>query len=305
MRFNKVISVAIFFLIWVSSGYAQELNMNVIVVAPNNLTGTDKDMFPKMEAAIKELVNNTKWSNDVFEINERINCKIQMNVRTDNGNNNFVCDLIIEASRPIFGSSTETTLFSISEKDVPIIFDPTRALENNKDAYTDNLSSLITFYAYFILALDYDSFSLDGGDNFILILQNMVNSLPGQAKSFDDSWSSGSKKKNSRYFLLENLNHVRMKSYRRAIYEYHRLCMDMFSKSIETPRSDMVNAIELIASTDQAYPNTFLLQSFIAAKRGEIIQIFKQGTPSEKSRVIIAMSNIDPSNSSLYNSIKS
>lgn len=279
--------------------------MNVIVVAPNTITGTDKEMFPKMEAAIEELANNTKWSTDPFEVNERINCKFQLNVRTDNGNNNFVCDLIVEASRPVFGSNIETTLFSISEKSIPIIYDPTRQLENNKDAYTDNLSSLITFYAYFILAMDYDSFSLDGGDNFIAILQNMLNSLPGQATSFDDSWSSSTNKKNSRFFLVDNLNHVRMKPYRRAMYEYHRLCMDMFSKSIEGPRADMVNAIEAIAATDQAFPNTFLLQAFIAAKRAEIIQIFKLGTPSEKTRVITAMGNIDPSNSSLYNTIKS
>ncbi|MCC6816916.1 MAG: DUF4835 family protein [Saprospiraceae bacterium] len=279
--------------------------MTVLVIAPNNLTGTDKAMFPKMELAIKELANSTKWTNDNFELNERIKCKFQLTVRNDNGNNSFDCDLIVEASRPIYGSNLESTLFSISEKNIPIIYDPTRALENNKDIYTDNLSALVTFYAYFILALDYDSFSLDGGDPYIAILQNMVNSMSGQGKSFDDSWSSSSKKKNSRYFLLENLNHVRLKPYRRAMYEYHRLCMDMFTKNVESSRADMVNAIESISNTDQSYPNSFLLQSFIAAKRAEIIEIYKQGTALEKTRVITAMSSIDPSNTSLYNSIKS
>lgn len=293
------------FLIVLGKGFAQELDMTVIVIAPNNLTGTDKSMFPKMENAIKELVNNQKWTGDAFEATERIKCKFQLNVKSDLGNNSFSCDLLVEASRPVFGASYETKLFSISEKEIPIIYDPTKQLENCKDNYTDNLSALVTFYAYFILAMDYDSFGLDGGDTYISILQNMVNSIPGQGRAFDESWSSGSKKKNSRYFLLDNLNHVRMKPFRRAMYEYHRICMDGFSKNIESSRAEMVNSIEAIANTDQTFPNTFLLQSFIAAKRIEIIEIYKQGTSSEKNRIITAMSSIDPANSSLYNSIKS
>ncbi|NOT37935.1 MAG: DUF4835 family protein [Saprospiraceae bacterium] len=284
---------------------AQELDMTVIVVAPNNLTGTDKSMFPRMELAIKELVNNQKWTNDAFEPNEKIKCKFQLNVKSDQGNNTFTCDLLVEATRPVFGSSYETKLISISEKDIPIIYDPTRQLENCKDNFTDNLSALVTFYAYFILAMDYDSFALEGGDPFIAILQNMVNSLPGQARSLDESWSPGSKKKNSRFFLLDNLNHVRMKPFRRAIYEYHRISLDGFSKNVESARAEMVNSVEVIASTDQSFPNTFLLQSFIAAKRSELIEIFKQGTSAEKARIIASMSSIDPANSSIYNSIKS
>ena len=125
-------------------GFSQELDMTVLVIAPNNLTGTDKAMFPKMELAIKELANSTKWTNDNFELNERIKCKFQLTVRNDNGNNSFDCDLIVEASRPIYGSNLESTLFSISEKNIPIIYDPTRALENNKDIYTEQRQALLT-----------------------------------------------------------------------------------------------------------------------------------------------------------------
>ncbi|MEP7195635.1 MAG: DUF4835 family protein [Saprospiraceae bacterium] len=306
MKSLKIVILINFLLVVVIQNIiAQELDMNVVVVAPNSASASDKSVFPIMEKAIKDLVNNQKWTNDNFESNERIKCKLQLNIRTDYGNNSFTCDLILDASRPVFGSSYETTLLVITEKDIPINFDPFKPLENSKETYYDNLSALITFYSYFILAMDYDSFSLEGGDSYITLLQNMVNTIPSGAKQFDESWSSASKKKNSRYFLLDNLANIRMKPFRRANYEYHRLCMDNFSKTPESSRSNIVNAIEAVADTDQTYPNSFLMQSFIGAKKNEIVEIFKQGTQGEKERVITAMSAIDPSNSSLYNSIKS
>lgn len=285
--------------------FGQELDMNVVVIAPNTVSSSDKSVFPQMEKAIKELANNHKWTSDQFEQNERIKCNLQLNVRRDYGNNSFTCDLIIEASRPVYGSSYESNLLVINEKEIPINYDPFKPLENSKDAYFDNLSSVISFYIYYILAMDYDSFSLEGGDLYINILQNMVNAIPPGTRAFDDSWSSGSKKKNSRYFLMENLTNLRLKSFRRAYYEYHRLSLDNFHKNPETARAQMILSIEAIAKTDLSYPNSFLLQTFIGAKRNEIIEIFKQGTTDEKNRVAKAMSSIDPSNTSLYDALKS
>lgn len=284
---------------------AQELDMNVTVIGPNTASSSDKSVFPQMEKAIKEFANNTKWTNDVFEPNEKIRCNFQLSVRRDFGNNSFSCDLFIEASRPVYGSSYETNLMIINEKEIPINFDPFKPLENSKEIYFDNLSAVVTFYAYFILAMDYDSFSLEGGDPYVLTLQNMVNSMPAGAKSFDESWSANSKKKNSRFFLMENLTNPRMRSFRRAMYEYHRLYMDNFYKDAADSRAKMLNTIEAIANTDQSYPNSFLLLCFVAAKRNEIVEIYKSGTDFEKNKVITAMSSIDPANTTLYNSIKS
>ncbi|MEO6189126.1 MAG: DUF4835 family protein [Saprospiraceae bacterium] len=283
----------------------QELDLSVVVVGPTSASSTDKSVFPLMEKAIKELANNQKWTTDHFDPNERIKCKMQLSVRSDNGNGNFKCDLLIDASRPVFGSAYETSLFVVNEKDIPISFEGYKPLENNKETYTDNLSALITFYAYYILAMDYDSFSLEGGDTYINILQNMLASLPGNAKGFDESWSSSSNKKNSRFFLLENLTNIRMKPFRRANYEYHRICLDNIAKSPESARSQMISSLEAIAATDVTYPNSFLLQSFLSAKRIEIIEIFKGGTMDEKNKVINTMSTVDPSNTTAYNSIKS
>lgn len=291
-------------MIMLLQGSAQELDMTVKVIAPN-LGTSDKAVVGQMEKLVKEFMNNQKWTGDKFELYERIKSSVQITIREDRGNNSFVCDFAIQASRPVYQSTYETPILILNEKDVPINFDPFKPLENSKETFFDNLSSVLTFYAYFMLSLDYDSFSLEGGEPYVNILQNMVNTIPSGARGFDQSWSSSSSKKNSRYFLMENLINPRMKAFRRAFYEYHRLCLDQSTKDMNVARRDMVAAINAIAQTDRSYPNTYLMQIFINSKSGEIIEIFKKGTTQEKDEVYRAMTAIDPSNSSQYKVLKS
>ncbi|MBK9272633.1 MAG: DUF4835 family protein [Saprospiraceae bacterium] len=283
---------------------SQELNIGVKVIG-NAANLTDRKTFEQLENMVKEFLNDQRWTNDKYEPHERIRANLQISIKQDKGNNELVCDLTIQSFRPVFKSSYETMLVQFTEKDVPILFDPFRPMENNREVFTDNLSAVMTFYAYMILALDYDSYSLEGGEPYLNILQNMLINLPSNAKSYDPSWTSNTGKKNSRFFLFENLNNPRMKPFRRAFYEYHRLGLDQSSVDMNLVRRDLVSALKAIAQTDQTYPNTFLMQSFINAKRPEIIEIFKQGTGIEKQEVHNAMTSIDPSNASSYDQIKS
>jgi len=293
--------------LWLLNSFAvqaQELDVAVKVIG-NAANLTDRKTFEQMENMVKEFINNQRWTNDRFESIERIRANMQISIKQDKGNNELVCDITVQAYRPVFKSSYETMLIQFTEKDVPILFDPFRPMENNREVYTDNLSAVVSFYAFLLLALDYDSYSLEGGEPYLNIMQNMLVNIPSSAKSYDPSWTSSTSKKNSRYALFENLNNPRMKPFRRAYYEYHRLGLDQSSMDMNLVRRDLVSAIKAIAQTDQTYPNTFLMQSFINAKRPEIIEIFKQGTGIEKLDVHNAMITIDPSNATAYDQIKS
>jgi hypothetical protein len=55
---------------------AQELNFNVKVDIQANLT-VDKSVFAGLENQIKEFINTTRWSEEVFESHEKI--KVRFN----------------------------------------------------------------------------------------------------------------------------------------------------------------------------------------------------------------------------------
>ncbi|MBL0099699.1 MAG: DUF4835 family protein [Saprospiraceae bacterium] len=43
-------------------------------------------------------------------------------------------------------------------------FNRVTAITKTSNTFYDNLSSIISFYAYYTLGMDYDSFSLNGGE---------------------------------------------------------------------------------------------------------------------------------------------
>ena len=278
---------------------AQELNASVRVNAPN-LGLSDKSIVNQIERNVKDFLNNQKWTQDVFEPHEKIKCNFQITISADKGDNNLLVDIAVQASRPVFNASYETALLSVIDKQIPITFDPYKNLENSKETYYDNLSAVLTYYAYLILALDYDSYSLEGGEAFLQILNNMLNILPASIKGADPSWSPTKDKKNTRYFLVENLLNPRMKSFRRAYYEYHRQCMDQFSKDAVGSRASLAAVLEDIGRSNLSYPDTYLIKMFTYLKNQEILEIFKQGTPQEKKKVYDAMIQMDPANTSSY-----
>ena len=63
--------------LWFFSCFLQELNCQVTVVSDAKvvLTSTDKDVIDQMKQAIFDFMNNTKWTKDKFNSEERINNK--------------------------------------------------------------------------------------------------------------------------------------------------------------------------------------------------------------------------------------
>lgn len=297
---NIITPFVILFLTAISCS-SQELNATVRVIAPN-LGLSDKSIVAQMERNIKDFLNNQKWTADVFNPEERIKCNFQIVISADRGDNNLLVDISVQASRPLHNSNYETPLLNIIDKGIPIVFDPFKNLENSKETYYDNLSAVLTFYAYLILALDYDSFSLEGGETYFQVLNNMMNSLPSNVRGMDDAWSPSKDKRNNRYFIVENLTNPRMKLFRRAFYEYHRQALDLFSKDPTTARATLSNVIKDIGRANGNYPDTHFMKIFSFTKQQEILEIFKQGTPQEKQQVREVMSQLDPANTSQYNS---
>lgn len=283
--------------------HGQELNANVRVSAPN-LSLSDKSIVRQLEQNVKDFLNNQKWTQDVFQAHEKIKCSFQLTISADRGDNNLLIDLSIQASRPIYNSSYETTLLNLIDKQIPIHFDPYKNLENSKETYYDNLSAVLTYYAYLILALDYDSFSLEGGELYLQILDNMMNALPANVKASDEAWSPLKDNRQNRYFLVENLLNPRMKIFRRAFYEYHRICLDAIAKDANNARANLATALEDIGKANLSYPYSYIIKIFTFSKKDEIIEIFKQGNLPEKQKVYQTMIQLDPANTSNYTIIK-
>ncbi|MCW5923397.1 MAG: DUF4835 family protein [Saprospiraceae bacterium] len=281
-----------------------ELNATVRVSTPQ-LQRNDRRVFDQLESSLREFLNTTKWTPDAFEPEERIKCNFILTISTEGDNNTFQAELAVQATRPVYGSGYETPLISHLDKDITFTYEQNQPIEFLLDA-TDNqnISAVFAFYAYIILGLDYDSFSLYGGDPYLLTAQQLVTNIQNSSTNRSPGWrpADGSRNRN-RYWMIENLLNPRVKPYRAAMYNYHRKGLDTFTSDMDAAKSVIVSALEEVDKVNTAYFNSLIVQMFANAKRDELVEMFKIAGRPQKERVQQIMMKIDPSNSPRYREI--
>lgn len=283
------------------SAFSQELNFNV-KINTQKLQTVDPKVFETLEQTIREFLNSQKWTDDIFETEERITCNLVLTIQEEKSPTSFKADLAIQASRPIFNSSMETPIFNHLDRDVEFEYNQFDPIIYSKNSYNGNLSSILAYYAYIILGSSYDTFAPLGGQDFFQLAEEASNNVP-RNPSPPKGWGSTNTNKN-RYWLVENLLSPRVKAYRLAMYRYHLKGIDLIADDIAGGRANIAAAFDDIAKVNQAYPNCMVLQVFNATKSSEIIEIFKPAPLAEQTKVVRTMTSIDPSNAAKYRKIK-
>lgn len=277
--------------------YGQEFKCNVNINKPK-LQNTDPKVFDNLKVTIENFMNSQKWTDDVFDNDERININISLTISGENGSNGFKSELSIQATRPVYGSNYETPILSHLDKQFTFSYEQFQPIQYTKNQYIDNLTSMLSFYAYFILGLDYDSFAPYGGDLYFQTAQEIYNTLP-KAHQDDDGWAQKIGLKN-RFWMLESTLNPKCRNFRQAMYDYHRQGLDLMSTNAEVGRKNIAKAMDLVDQTYQSYPQAMIIQMFANSKGNEIVEIFKESTPQQKAQIFATMNKIDAPNANKY-----
>ncbi|MEM7575164.1 MAG: DUF4835 family protein [Bacteroidota bacterium] len=267
------------------------------------ITSIDPKIFETLERDLILFLNSHPWTTDRFEPEERIRCNFVLTVKEGGSPNNFEAELAIQSTRPVYGTGEQTRVFNYLDRQFDFYYEQFQAVQLSESSFTGNLGSVFGYYCYMILGYDYDTFSPLGGQSYFEEAQEIINRLPSDLATSDPGWWT--RQSRNRFWLLENILSPRSLPLRRAQYTYHREGLDLMHQNINQARANCLLAIEDVQQTNQAYPGTVFVQTFIDAKRDEIIEMFKGATPSEQQTVIQTLSRIDPSNSGRYRGIRS
>ncbi len=208
--------------------------------------------------------------------------------------------LSIQANRPVYGSSYNTVLFNYIDKDIQfkyVEFDP---MEFSENTFQSNLTSILAYYAYMIIGLDFDSFSSLGGTPYFQKVDKIVNNAQS---STDIGWkASNSKDRRNRYWLINNIMDEGFVPLREFYYTYHRLGLDVLDNNIENGRQVIKDAIIDLEELYKAKPDPFMhfLQVVLDSKGDEIVQLFSEAPQVDQSRIQAVMVKIDPGNINKY-----
>lgn len=293
---------AILFICYIgTSVHAQEIKATVEITAPR-LQAADPTIFKSLEGDLTDFINNQRWTEDEFEAHERIECSISINILEELNDNTFKADLAIQSVRPVYGSEYKTPVITHRDRDFTFSYVQFQQLEDSRYSFQDNLSSVITFYVYLVLGLDYDTFEPLGGESHFETAQNIISSIPPDVSEKDRGWAANGRKTN-RYWLLENLLNSRLKPYREAMYQYHIQSLDVMHQDTELGINNMLVALNSIRDVNKSYPNTIALQAFSNTKADEIIEVFKNATRTQKQEVKTIMRTINPATAGKFNAL--
>lgn len=291
-------TILYFLLLITSFSFAQELNCKVQVLS-QQIQGTDKRVFTTLQTAIFEFMNNKKWTNDQFKLDERIDCSILINVTERPSTDQFIATIQVQSRRPVYKSSYNSVLLNYNDNDFQFTYLENQPLEFNENQFTTNLTSVLGFYAYLIIGMDYDTFSMNGGTTYLQKAQNIVNQAQNTS---EPGWRAFESNKN-RYWLINNMLDAPFINIRECMYNYHRKGLDEMVSNKEGGRANILEALESLRKVHQARPLSFAMQVFFNAKSDEIINIFSGAFSDEKSKVVTLLNDIDPTNSNKYQKI--
>jgi hypothetical protein len=281
---------------------AQELNCQVSIIsdARLELTTVDQEMITELENTIYEFMNNTQWTKDKFTVEERINCNIQLQINEVPVTGTFSGSLQIQSSRPAFNSSYNTTVFNFQDDDIRFTYSRGAALLYAPNQYRDELSSVLAFYAYYIIGMDYDSFSSRGGTDYFTTAQEIVTNAQSSTAT---GWKSSDRGKNNRYWLVDNALHELFSPLRDCNYEYHRKGIDMLYEDKVAARSNIEAALSRLVKVTATRPSSLNVLNFIQAKTNELKSMYSDAEMKEKNEIVNLLKRIDPANSSKYQEI--
>jgi hypothetical protein len=276
---------------------AQELNCTVRIIAPQ-IQG-DKKIFETLQGAIYEFMNHRKWTDDQFEMQERIELSMQITINKRVSNDEFEGTLQIQSSRPVYKTSYNTVVFNHLDEHFNFKYLEFESLEYNENTFTSNLTAMLAYYAHLVIGMDYNTFGLNSGIPYILKAQDIVNKAQNAP---DKGWRAFESTKN-RYWITENLLNPTFKPLNETMYTYHRQGLDIMSDEKDEARLVIIKSLEDLRKVYRDKPGSLLLTIFFNSKADEIVNIYSKAYPDEKAKVSNLLNEIDPAHSNKYQAI--
>lgn len=279
-------------------GSAQDFQCSLSINS-QKISGTNREKYNALQQELMKFVNDRKWCQYTLKLNERIKCAIMINLESQSGDV-LSGSMTIQLQRPVYKTNYYTDLLNFQDKSIEFTYIEGTPLEYADNNNLNQLTSLIAFYLNLFLAVEFDTFSMNGGEPYFAKCQSIVNLCQ---TSTEPGWKSFESGQANRYWIMENFSNVSYSEFHEFFYNYHRLGLDVMSESPDAGRAVIAESIRLLQNINSQRSSLYLMQIIIQSKSTEIVNIFKNGTQSEKTQVAAILKQIDPSNSSKYDAI--
>jgi len=275
---------------------AQEIFCRVTINSANSGL-SDKTVFNQMQQQMQDFMNLRRRTGDNFSQEERIACNLAITIKSVDGTR-YNATAQVMSTRPIYGTSLESIVLNYTDPDFSFDYSPGQPMEFNEQSpqFTDNLTSLLSYYAFLIIGLDYDSYKKLGGKTYFLLCQQIAqNASSSQYKGWKPFEGT-----NNRNWLIENYMNQQLIPFREGCYNYYRLCLDKFEANPDAARAQVLDLLQKMKGVLQVKPLCIAINTFLDTKSVEIVNIMSKGQQQDRTQAYNLLIQIDPTKTDRY-----
>ncbi len=282
----------------VAVAFCSELNCKVEV----NVSRTEtmpSDVARQLQEAVAEYVNTTSFTELRIAPGERIECRMFFDVQSY-ADDKVSAVLTVQSTRPVYDSSYTTTLLNLRDAEVEFPYSSGQPLVFARDAVDSELTALLDFYVYLILAVDADSFAPEGGTPFYGVASQIVTLA---RSSGGKGWRAIDSPRN-RASLLAALTEPPTAAFRTLLYDYHRRGLDVMTVSPEKGRATIGQTLQRLRDMVSQSPMTPLAALMRDAKLDEFVGLYSKASDDERREAAALLTALWPSESEAMEKIK-
>ena len=277
---------------------AQELKCDVEINS-TQIQNTSKEVFNTLQQAIADYMNTTKWTDAQFSVNEKIECRMYFTIKSYT-DNLMQGDLQVQSSRPVYNSSYTTTVMNFKDTKIEFTYQENEPLVYSETTMESNLTAILNFYAFMIIALDFDTFSLKGGEPYYEKAANVVRMAQSAGES---GWKAFEDTKN-RSAVLSAFTEGNTSGIRYILYNYHRRGLDEMALSVDKGRAMVTQMMETLKKVFDTAPMSVCLSMWKDAKLDELVNIYSKAGQTEKDKVYDLLYAVYPTEQTRLKKIK-
>lgn len=277
---------------------SQELNCTVEINA-DKVQNANKEIFNTLQTAISDYMNTQKWTDAQFGTNEKIECRLYITINSYE-EPNMSGDIQVQSLRPVYNSSYTTTIINFKDSKVDFSYELNQPLVFSDVNWENNLTGILNFYAYLIIAMDFDTFSPNGGDPYYDKAANIVRLAQSEGET---GWKAFEDTKN-RSSVLSAFTDKTTSGIRDILYNYHRKGLDEMVVSPDKGRAVITQTIATLKTVYDVAPMSVCISMFKNAKMDELVNIYSKSTPTEKENVYETLKALYPTETTRLRKIK-
>ncbi len=278
-----------FFSMGQTEACAQELSASVSINT-QQIEASFRSRFETLRTDLEEFINGQQWTSAQFARNERIQCTFALTINEIASTDVYKASITVQARRPVYNASYQTILLNWRDDDITLPYQEGQNLNYNEFSLDNELISVVAYYSYLVLALDFESFSPAGGENFLRKCESIVSQMQ---TSDSKGWKAFDSKTN-RHALISALLEQGQQGYRTLWYTYHRQGLDAMAQAVDKGRKQISDALPLLKEVRSSDPMTPLLSLFVNAKQDELKNIYSKVSRQEQKTISDLLSDLFP-----------